>query len=117
MAKIKIPRAKSHLEEAFWLQLGAEGLQGEFKREFRFCTHRKWRFDFASEFYRLGIEIEGGIWNKGRHTTGKGFENDCEKYNHAVAFHGWSVLRFTKGRINDGSAIETVKIYVERMGG
>src|SRR3990167_7888100 len=34
--RVKIPRAKSHLEEAFWLQLRVENLQGEFKREFRF---------------------------------------------------------------------------------
>ena len=114
--RVKIPRAKSHLEEAFWLQLRVENLQGEFKREFRFCSHRKWRFDFANEFYRLGIEIEGGIWKFGHHNRGKGFEDDCEKYNHA-ALDDWTVFRFTPKMVNNLDGLELVKAYIKRHGG
>ena len=111
--RVKIPRAKSHLEETFWLHLGVEGLQGEFTREFRFDPHRKWRFDFANEAVMLGVEIEGGIWNQGRHNRGAGFEKDCEKYNHA-ALCGWVVMRFTPKMINNLEALDMVKAFLQQ---
>lgn len=42
----------------------------------------------------IAIELEGGIWSGGRHTRGKGFEGDCDKYNEA-ALAGWTVFRLT----------------------
>lgn len=64
--------------------------------EFHFCEGRKWAFDFAfpdSEI-KLALEVEGGIWSRGRHTRGKGFLADMEKYNEATCL-GWKVLRCT----------------------
>lgn len=63
--------------------------------EFQFHPSRKWRFDFAHSDSRVAVEIEGGTWVAGRHTTGTGFERDCEKYNEA-AFLGWVVFRLTQ---------------------
>ena len=40
--------------------------------EYRFHPTRKWRLDWFHES-GVGVEIEGGIWTKGRHTRGKGF--------------------------------------------
>lgn len=60
--------------------------------EYRFSKDRMWRFDFAYPESRLAIEIEGGVWNQGRHVTGTGFEEDCNKYNTA-ALLGWYVFR------------------------
>jgi very-short-patch-repair endonuclease len=97
---------KSELEETLALLIRVEGLP-EPEREYRFCE-RRWRFDFAYPEQKIGIECEGGTWAGGRHTRGSGFEKDCEKYNQA-AIMGWKVLRFTKGMIDDGTAIETIK--------
>ncbi|HNC42202.1 MAG TPA: hypothetical protein PK522_10495, partial [Nitrosomonas sp.] len=44
--------------------------------------------------YKLAVEIEGGVWIKGRHTSGSGFMKDMEKYN-ALTMLGWSLLRYT----------------------
>jgi very-short-patch-repair endonuclease len=44
------------------------------------------------------VEIEGGVWRGGRHTTGAGFTRDCEKYLAASAL-GWMVLRLTPDMI------------------
>jgi hypothetical protein len=74
------------------------------KREYSFCHGRRWRFDFAWPRQRIAVEIEGGVWSGGRHTRGKGFIADCEKYNTAT-YLGWRVFRFPGSEVEDGSAI------------
>ena len=59
----------------------------------RFAPPRKWRADFVVG-KRVIVEIDGGVYSGGRHTTGAGFTKDCEKLN-AAAELGYSVLRFT----------------------
>lgn len=81
--------------------------------EYKFHPDRKWRFDYAIPEYKIAIEVEGGVWKKttytdkdgkeltiqgGRHTTGKGYINDLEKYNTATAM-GWAVFRVTPSQI------------------
>jgi very-short-patch-repair endonuclease len=60
--------------------------------EFRFAPPRRWRFDYAWPGHKVALEIEGGVWTGGRHTSGAGFCKDMEKYN-AAAVAGWRVLR------------------------
>lgn len=79
-------------------------------REFRFHPTRRWRFDYAIPKHKIAIEFEGGIWIKGRHNRGKGFCDDCIKYNEAVKL-GWRVLRYTTESIN----FETIKLDIEAL--
>ena len=88
-------------------QLKAVGLP-EPVAEYRFHHERRWRFDGAWPEQLIAMEIEGGIWIEGRHTRGKGFEDDCEKYNAAAAL-GWRLLRFTPAMINDGRALKDIE--------
>lgn len=67
--------------------------------ELKFHSERKWRFDFAHEPTKTAIEIEGGVFSGGRHTRGKGFSDDCEKYNAADAL-GWRIQRLTPDMIH-----------------
>ncbi len=76
--------------------------------EFAFTTLRLWRFDFAWPERKIAVEIEGGTWSGGRHVRGKGFENDCTKYNSA-AILGWTVLRVTTAMVRDGRALKTIE--------
>lgn len=62
--------------------------------EWRFHTSRKWRFDYAIPAAKVAVEVEGGVFTGGRHTTGAGFTADIEKYNTAESM-GWHVLRIT----------------------
>jgi very-short-patch-repair endonuclease len=70
----------------------------ELEREFRFHPTRKWRADFAHLPSRTLIEIEGGIWVRGRHTTPRGFTADAEKYFEA-AMGGWRVVRLVDSQL------------------
>jgi hypothetical protein len=93
--------------EILLLQLIRDEALPEPEREYRFCE-RGWRFDFAWPGQMVAAEVEGAIWVQGRHTRGRGFENDCAKYNRATLL-GWRVFRFTPAMINQGEALETLK--------
>ena len=106
MPKVK---KKSELEATMELHLRSERIP--FVPEYRFHPTRKWRFDFAIPHLKIAIECEGGVYSGGRHTRGKGFEEDCVKYNEAIVL-GWDVVRFSSGMIKSGKAIDTIKLLV-----
>jgi hypothetical protein len=60
--------------------------------EHRFHQSRKWRFDFAWPEQKIALEVEGGLYQGGRHQRINGFKSDLAKYNAASAA-GWRVLR------------------------
>lgn len=63
-------------------------------KEYRFHPTRKWRFDYAIPSHKIAVEVEGGVWSGGRHTSPQGFLNDIEKYN-CAALMGWRLFRVT----------------------
>lgn len=81
-------------------------------REYCFDKNRRWRFDFAYPDKQIAIEVEGGVYAQGRHTRGKGYTQDCEKYN-AATEQGWAVYRYTTAQVNNGQAIEQLKRVVK----
>lgn len=76
--------------------------------EYLFHISRSWRFDFAWPRQKIALEVEGGVWTKGRHTRPKGFLADCEKYN-AAAVLGWRVLRVTPQTLLTTDTVNMVK--------
>jgi len=77
-------------------------------KELKFHPVRKWRFDYAIPDYKVALEVEGGVWSGGRHTSSKGFLGDMEKYNTATLM-GWKVLRTTPDELYRLKTIEMVK--------
>ena len=89
----------NELEEKFlalWSRLGGPLLE----REYRFHPKRKWQADFVHVPSMLMVEIEGGIWVRGRHNSPRGFIADCDKYNMATVM-GWRVLRLTREHLTE----------------
>lgn len=84
----------------------------KFESEFKFLKNRKFRFDFAQKELKIAIEIEGGAYTNGRHTRGKGFISDMQKYNLAT-LNGWQLLRFTPQQTNKIETIEMIKQLIE----
>jgi hypothetical protein len=64
----------------------------DFVCEATFHESRKWRIDFLWPLQRVGLEIEGGIFSRGRHVRPAGFIGDCEKYN-AATLAGYRIYR------------------------
>ena len=84
----------------------------EYVQEFQFKAERKWRADFHLVDTKILIEVEGGIWSNGRHTRGKGYSGDMEKYNSASLL-GYTVLRFSTEQVKSGKAIEEIRQLTE----
>lgn len=108
--KVKGAKVDSVGEAALIQQLRA--LKIEFVQEFKFHTSRKWRADFHIKNTKLLIEVEGGIWSGGRHTRGKGYLGDMEKYN-AATMMGFQVLRFSTEQVTSGFAIKQIEGLVK----
>lgn len=86
--------------------------------EYRFNVVRKWRFDFAWNCVQcfdplcrprgVALEVEGGVWIKGRHSRGAGMVKDMEKYNEATA-SGWKVFRVTPQQLMTKSTLDLLR--------
>jgi len=99
----------SQLEDALNYQFKLVKLFPE--KEHRFHPTRRWRFDFAFIKEKLAVEVEGGIYANGRHSRGKGFENDLDKYSEAMKL-GWQVYRCSHRLINSGEALRAIEILL-----
>jgi very-short-patch-repair endonuclease len=82
------------------------------QKEFKFLQDRRFRFDFAWPEEKLAVEIEGGVWTGGRHTRGKGYISDMEKYNLAT-LNGWKLLRYTPDQIMKIEIYDQIKLCLE----
>ena len=97
----------SGLVRTLAVQMKAAGVpEPEF--EYRFAPPRRWRFDLAWLDRMLAVEVEGGVWTRGRHSRGKGMVADAEKYNEA-ALRGWRVLRVMNVHIDSGEALSLIE--------
>lgn len=92
---------KSELEELFAAQLTQAGettYERECKEPYRRATaenpRSRPRADFCWSRERVVVEVEGGTWSGGRHTTGAGFARDARKHAFAL-LDGWTILRVT----------------------
>ncbi|EXR39506.1 DUF559 domain-containing protein [Acinetobacter sp. 1294243] len=83
-----------------------------FEQEYKFHPTRKWRADFLITGTKILIEVEGGIWSGGRHTRGKGYLGDMEKYNEA-AMMGFTVLRFSTEQVKSGMALKQIELLIK----
>lgn len=73
----------------------AAGIQ-EPVRELPHIPGRRFRLDFAWPDHKIGLEVQGGIWTRGRHSRGTGQLGDMEKNNLGI-IHGWRVFQCPPG--------------------
>ena len=123
-------RADKILLPAERLKMILDAEKISYEREFQFAKPmgRKFRADFRLIGTNILLEVEGGVYARqdakrcpyckatpvGRHVTGKGFENDLQKYNLA-ALLGYIVLRFSGTTIDNGNALDTIKSALRKQ--
>ena len=95
-----------------FIQLVKKEIVVEFIKEHEFHPTRKWRFDYACLEHKIAIEVEGGVWSGGRHTRGKGFLGDIEKYNEATSM-GWRIIRVTPSELLRTNILRLIEKIIE----
>ena len=103
----------SQLEAELALQIRVLDLP-EPIREYPAIKGRKFRFDFAWVERKLLVEVNGGTYTKGAHSTGRGIARDYEKANLAV-LQGWRVLSFDGTAVKSGEAVEVIRQALESI--
>lgn len=84
------------------LPLAAQGYPRP-KAQAMLIVGRRFRVDFAYYEARCAVEIQGQIWRKGGHTSGRGITRDAEKLNELCCI-GWRCLHITPEQIASGEA-------------
>jgi hypothetical protein len=72
---------------------------------------KRYRLDFAHLSSKTGVEIQGGVYNRGRHVTGSGYERDCRKYNLAYTSR-WTIFLLTSTMAKDSEWLATIAAHV-----
>ena len=103
----------SNLEDTLAAQMTLAKLP-TFKREFCAIQGRRFRWDFAwpSVVHNLLVEVQGGTWAKGAHSSGAGINRDTEKLNLAT-LSGWRVMQFTGDQIRSGQALRWLQAFFQ----
>lgn len=93
-----------------WRQLGGP----ELVTEYQFHPTRDWAIDFVCirPGLKVGIEVEGGTWVNGRHSRGKGYRDDCIKYNSATSMD-WRVFRLTSDMLTQREGPEHLEPIIK----
>jgi len=89
-------------------QMEGAGLdEGLFEELIFMHPTRKFRFDFCWPHRGLALEVQGGIYSRGRHARPRGMINDMTKFSEA-AIIGWRLLLVTGIEISNGQALDRV---------
>lgn len=80
--------------------------------ELRFCPPRRWKFDLAWADHKLALEVQGGIFVRGRHNRGAAMLKEWEKLN-AAAVLGWRVLFCQPKDLCMNDTVEIIKRALE----
>lgn len=73
---------------------------------------RRFRFDYVHPGAKVAIEINGQIWHKGGHSSGRGLMKDYEKLNLASSL-GYCVFQLSDEMIN-ARWLELIAATVQR---
>jgi len=113
--------ANSKLEERLLAAILAAGMDRP-ERDYQFLRPiRRLEIDFAWKPLRLGIEVQGGTWKKGKtaHSWGPGQRRDADKLNLA-ATNAWTIMYATPDMLTNkriGEFISLVIVAYEQRGG
>lgn len=106
LERLQAKAEREKWEDVFADQLTSRGI--DFVRQAQPCYARRWRVDFLLSSGVI-VEIEGGVWNRGRHNRPDGFIADSRKYNKLTSL-GYIIYRFVPEDVESGAAIEELLV-------
>jgi very-short-patch-repair endonuclease len=80
--------------------------------EYKFHPIRRWRFDFCWLDQKLALEIQGGIFNNGRHSRGAAMIKEWEKLNTAAGM-GYRLLYCQPSGCTKIETIDAIKAALD----
>lgn len=105
----------SKAEELLAAHLRAAGIQH--KRQHRWHPTRRFAADFAFDegvTTTLLVEVDGGLFVRGRHSRGPAREADMERDAEAMML-GWTVLRVSPRHVKTGKALAWIEAISRRF--
>lgn len=112
VVKMKKGRGDAEKDKLLWaVSIWCKEHGVRMETEYRFHPVRKWRLDVAIPAFMIGLEYDGLMSEKSRHTTVTGFTGDTDKLN-AAAAAGWTVIRFTA--LNYREAIQALDACISK---
>lgn len=106
----KTQKPKENLEDILVKQLEKAGMPLPRRQ----CTEpwkgtgRRFRGDLCYLSDRLIVEVDGGTWSGGRHTSGGGYRRDCVKRALAT-IAGYRYINATSDQVKDGTALRWIQ--------
>ena len=110
---------RSKLERELDRQLKEADLLEGSVEEYKFHPTRMWRMDRAWPSQKVYVEVQGGIFARGRHSRPKGQINDMEKISEA-SIMGWRPILVCSLEIKNGEAVDRIRralLYSQARGG
>lgn len=83
--------------------------------ECKFLEGRRFRFDYCWHAYGVAVEVQGGVWSRGKHGRGSGIIKDYEKLNLAQ-IEGWIVLQVTPEDLRNYTALPLIEAALKARG-
>jgi very-short-patch-repair endonuclease len=83
-------------------------------KEVTFFPGRRFRFDYAHHSAKAAIELDGGVFVRGRHSGGMGQVRDAEK-GRLAAYSGWNVIHFTTKCLTLENVRQAVEWFWKRI--
>lgn len=106
--KAQEPRSRAETAlDPLVLLCRSEGLP-EPQLEFAFAPDRKFRADYYWWYAKVILEVNGQIWHKGGHSSGKGLLRDYEKSNLAQSL-GYRYFQFTPDQVKRAECLPLLK--------
>jgi len=99
---------RSKLEIELDRQLGEVDLLEGSLPEYRFHPTKGWRMDRAWPGAKLYVEVQGGIFIRGRHSRPRGQLDDMEKFSEA-SIMGWRPILVCSVEIRNGTALDRIR--------
>jgi very-short-patch-repair endonuclease len=85
------------------------------ERQAKLIPGRRFVHDFCWPRQKLAVEVQGGTWTLGAHSSGAGIERDCEKAALAL-LAGYRTLAVTGGQVRSGQALTWIHALLETTG-